>query len=782
MRDEGHDLRLLPLAAAAWAGAWLGTAGLRPEAPLLFSGFASLGLVGVLAFRARRHWVLLFVVVLASTTLLSGAREVQLHTSLPAQLAADGASAQVRLQLVGDVRRVDQGPRPALVVASALLLEVRTGQATVTTSQSVVVFASEETGEALAGVAPGSVVDVRGSLALAEAGSADALVVRARVVEDVVSPPGAVDALVNHLRAGLQRAASTHSPPQQAALVPSLVVGDTSGITDEMTTAFKATSLSHLLAVSGANLTLMLTVVLGVARAVGVRGWAVRGVAVVCVVLFVLVCRSEPSVVRAAAMGLVSLSAVGLGKGRRSMRHLGLAVLCLMLVDPWLARSWGFALSVAACCGISLLAPLWTRTMSRWLPRPLAEALTIPLAAQLATQPLITALSGQVSVVGVLANMAAGPFVGPATTLGLAATALVWFPPGAAVVAWLAGWCVQPILWVAQLGASLPAASLAWPADALGVCLCVVACALVAVLAGQLLGTPLGALAMVAVMVLGSLARPVPLGWPGAWAVVFCDVGQGDATVLRAAPATAVVVDTGPDPGPVQSCLDSLGVTEVPVLVLTHYHSDHVGGAVALIERYGPEVVLVSPLASPVHAAAAVADAASAANSRLTVASPGMVLRVGEVTWTTLGAHDPGLVLDVGVGESAEENNASVAGLAEISGLRVLLPGDLEPAGQRRTLSATLRLGLSMQAHVLKLPHHGSSRQEEQFFAATGASLAVVSAGRANDYGHPADAALDLAGRTGMTVARTDEDGAVSVRYEDGHLGIRTAGPVGTPG
>lgn len=778
MNPEGHDLRLLPLAAAAWAGAWLGTGGFRPEASELFSLFATLGLVAVLAARARRPWIVLVVVVLTATTLLSGAREVQLHNSLPAQLADKGASAQVRVRLVGDARLIEQGSRPPLVVASAQLLYLETDGKAVETSQQVVVFAAADVGEALAGIAPGSVVELRASLAPAESASSEAVIVRAREVEAVPEGPGPVDVLVNSLRDGLHRAAATHSPPAQAALVPSLVVGDTSGITEEMTADFKATSLSHLLAVSGANLTLMLAVVLAVARSVGVRGWAVRGIAVSCVVLFVLVCRSEPSVIRAAAMGLVSLSAIGLGKGKRSMRHLGLAVLCLMLLDPWLARSWGFALSAAACCGIALLAPVWTRAMT-WLPRPLAEALAIPFAAQLATQPLITALSGQVSLVGVLANMAAGPFVGPATTLGLAATCLVWFPPAAAAMAWLAGWCVQPILWVAQVGSSLPGAAVAWPADAIGVALCIVGCVLVAVLAGELLRSPLGVLGLVLVMLLGLVLRPAPLGWPGTWSAVFCDVGQGDATVLRAAPATAVVVDTGPDPGSVQRCLDSLGVTAVPMVVLTHYHSDHIGGASALLARYEPELVVVSPLASPETAAAAVAQAAADVGARLVVATPGQVLRAGDVTWTTVGAYEPKEVMSDGSEESGDENDSSVVGLADVAGLRVLLPGDVEPAGQRRAMATAEQLGLSLGVHVLKLPHHGSSRQEEEFFAATGAVLAVASAGRDNDYGHPSATALALAIRSGMTVARTDEEGATAVALDGAQLSVRRAGVVG---
>lgn len=772
-----HDWRLVPLAVAAWLGAWIGTAGLRPDGGVWFSCIASLGLGAVLFWRSRRRWAAVTVVVLVVVGLGAGLREHQLHTSLPAQWAERGAVVDALIRVVGDPRIIDRDVGPGLVVAHAVLVEMTSREEKVFTRQPVVVFASGEEGTRLAGTDPGAVVLLRAALAPADRDAPEAVVVRARSVSDPVSPPGPLDRLVNVLREGLRQAAS-HSPPEQAALVPSLVVGDTSAVSDELSDKFKVTSLSHLLAVSGANLTLMLVVVLSVARAVGVRGGAVRVLAVVCVGLFVVVCRNEPSVVRAAAMGLVSLSAMGLGRGRRSLRHLALAVLCLMFVDPWLSRTWGFALSVAACSGLTLLAPVWTRAMTSWLPRGVAEAVTVPLAAQLATQPLITALSGQVSVIGVLANMAAAPFVGPATVLGLLATTLVWCPPLAVATAWLAGWCVQPILWVAHLGAALPAAAWSWRADLTGVVFVMLGCAGVAVVASRLLAGPVGVLGMATVLVLASLVRPVPLGWPGPWQVVFCDVGQGDATVLRVGDGEAVVVDAGPVAAPVWACLDSVGVRRVPLLVLTHFHADHVGGAAELIAELRPEMVLISPVESPAPAASAVRAAALEAGSQVVTASAGQVIRVGDVAWTTVNAWDsPGLVT-AGPGESAAENDASVVGVAEVAGLRVLLAGDTEPSGQRRALSAAGRLGIDLGVHVLKLPHHGSSRQEEGLFGATGAAVAVASAGRDNDYGHPSRAALDLARSHQMAVARTDTDGSIAVALEGDRLLMRVHGVV----
>lgn len=771
MRGDGHDWRLVPLALAAWAGAWLGTAAFRPPEGVLVACICGAGIVVWRFWQRRLHWVAVTVVVVVVAVLSAGVREWQLHHSTPATWAVEGRSGVARVRVAGDPRLLDQGNRPALVVFDATLLGLRVGEVEVATSQAIKVLSSGEPASRLADTAVGTSLELRGRLVPADPATPLALSLRVTGVGDWRETPGALDRLVNSMRSGL-RDATAHSPPLQAALVPSLTVGDTSAVPDDLSEQFRTTSLSHLMAVSGANLTLMLLVVLWTARALGARGAWVRVIGVLGIGLFVVLCRGEPSVVRAAAMGLVGLAAIGAGTGRGSVRALAIAVLGLMLIDPWLSRSWGFALSVAACAGLVLLSSRWTAQLGTWLPRGLAEAAAVPLAAQLATQPLITAMSGQVSLVGVFANMAAAPFVGPATVLGLVAACLVWFPPAAAVVAWIAGWAVQPIIWVAQVGADLPAASLTWPAGPAGLVLSVGASVLLILLFHRILAHPWLVVVCACLVVGGLMVRPGPLGWPGPWQAVFCDVGQGDTTVLRASEGSAVVVDTGPAPGPAQRCLDSLGITDVPMLVLTHFHADHVEGAPALILRYRPKLILVGGLNSPAGAVKSIEAAAAAVGSRVETAQPGQVLRIGEVSWHTVSVWTP----EVPAIDGPAENNASIVGLAQVAGLRVLLPGDVEPDGQRRALGRAAEAGTTLDADVLKLPHHGSPNQLEAFLAAPGAKVAVASAGLRNDYGHPSAKTLNAAHLLGMTTLRTDQQGSIAIHLEGETLGIRATG------
>ena len=192
----------------------------------------------------------------------------------------------------------------------------------------------------------------------------------------------------------------------------------------------------------------------------------------------------------------------------------------------------------------------------------------------------MTALSGTVSLAGLGANVLAGPFVGPVTILGLVTAALGWASPGLArLFGWLAGWAAEPILQVARVGADLPGATARWPATLFGLCLLLVGCLGLAQVMGAVLSRPWVVVPAAGLLVVALLRPPGPAGWPPpGWVIMACDVGQGDATVIRSADRQAILIDTGPDPTAIAACLDQAQVSAIPLLVLSHYHADHVAG------------------------------------------------------------------------------------------------------------------------------------------------------------------------------------------------------------
>ena len=760
---------MVAVGAAAWAGAWVGTSG-----DARAWGSAGLGVLLLLAAAWRRGSALLLAaaLVLGVCAGTGALRAQELATGPVAELARGRAVVDAVVEVRGDARvHPAQGVRPAYASLDALVLRVDGRGQGWRTRTPVLVVATGGAVPAWSHLPVGTQLRVAGRLDVADPGDAYGGVLRVRAQGVPVRAPPASLRLVERVRAGL-RAAVAHRAPEPRALVPALVLGDTSALTPEVVDDFRTTGLSHLTAVSGANLTLLLAFCLLLARWLGVRGRALRVVGLATVVVFVALCRSEPSVLRAAAMGLVALAALGTGGRAAGMRHLAVAATGLLLLDPYLGRSVGFTLSVLASGGIVWWAGPWSTLLERWLPRVVAETVAVPLAAHLATLPVVAAISGRVSVSGLLANAVAGPFVAPATVLGFAAAgASLISARAAAVLGFGAAWSAQPILWVAHGGAALPGSARDWPASPFALVWLGLASWATALVLPHVLVRRWLTLALAVAMVLALLGPPRRPGWPPSdWVVVACDVGQGDGLVLRAGPRDAVVVDTGPDPVAMRRCLGQLGVRRVPLLVLTHFHDDHTGGLDAVLGARPVGQVWVSPLATPAGEAAWVRREASALGVPVVTPAVGATGSVGAVGYQVLGPRAGPAEEVAAEDESGRQNDASLVVMATVSGVRVLLGGDVEPPGQEALVAA----GTDLHADVLKVPHHGSARQDQAFLAATGARLAIASAGVDNDYGHPAPSTVARLRSLGMRVLATNEHGAVAVEVRDGTLLVAT--------
>jgi competence protein ComEC len=570
------------------------------------------------------------------------------------------------------------------------------------------------------------------------------------------------DRVAGRLRAGL-RAASDVLPPDARGLLPGLVVGDTSRLDPALREEFRRTGLTHLVAVSGQNVAVLLAALLLVARRAGVGPRAAAVAGAVALAFFVVLARPSPSVLRAATMGGLGLVATVTGRERAALRLLAAAVLFLVLLDPSLAASLGFALSTAATAGLLVLGPPWRARLAGRVPGWLADLVATPLAALVACAPLLAAAFGRISLVAVPANVAAAPAVAPATVLGVAAAALAPVSlPLARAVAWLAGVPTGWLVRVAHYGATVPAGQLAVPTGAAGAAIAVLLIGAAVAAVRHRATRHLTATAAVAALLAGSLAGQVVRGWPPpGWRLVACDVGQGDALVVRAGRAN-VVVDTGPDPIAADRCLRDLGVTRIAAVVLTHFHADHVEGLPGALRGRRAREVVAGPLDEPADERARVAAWTAARRLPVRVAALGERWAVGTATFDVLGPET------AFHGTDSDPNNSSLVLRVALPGLVLLLTGDVEEPAQL----AVLARAPDLRADVLKVPHHGSAKQTAEFLDATGAAAAIVSAGRDNPYGHPAPATLDALAGEGMRTFRTDRDGDVAVTTLHGRLRV----------
>ncbi|MFE9423400.1 ComEC/Rec2 family competence protein [Kitasatospora sp. NPDC006697] len=839
-QSSAPDLRLVLPVLAAWAvTVLLLGAETRPTTALFTASALAAGLAALLLGLARTRSAPRphRAAGLAAAVLLTGAAATTctvLHTAdlhrgpLPALAAAAAAPhtgpaatpvVTVDLTVTGDphlrtshAHGSDRG-RPLLVV-EATADRVRTSAgATTRTRTPVTVLVPDRETAAWQPLLPSARVRTLARVLpeRAEGGSDTAAALAVSGPPQSLAAPSRVQRLAGRLRAGL-REACAGLPADARALLPGLVVGDTSAMPEDLDEAFRATDLVHITAVSGSNLSIVLALLLG---APALAGTAERGglaallgiplrlaalLGIALVLGFVTLCRPDPSVLRAAATGLLSLFGLALGRPRQALSALCAAVLALLLLDPFLSRSYGFLLSVLATAGLLTLGRRWARALhARGWPHHLAEGMACAAAAQVLCTPAAVLLAPRISLLGIPCNVLAELAVAPATLLGFAALAAA--PLCAPAAAFLAGMAGYPTGWlalVARAGAALPGAEIAWTPGWRGAATLVLALAAAGYAARlllparpfQRLPAPAGAeqaaprppslldpatasrpgrrrlrRALAAALTVGLLLlllRPPALvriatGWPAAGArLVMCSVGQGDLLVLPLTdrPDTAVVVDTGPDPGAADGCLRDLGIVRVPLVVLTHFHADHSGGLPGVLRHRSVGAVETTTLAEPAAEAARVRESAAAAGVPVLRVAPGERRSAGPgLSWQVLWPTGP-------LGAAATgPNNASVSLLVTAGSLRFALLGDLEPAAQ----SELLRTARPRPVDVLKVAHHGSANQDWALARALHPRLALISVGAGNSYGHPAPRTVDRLRAQGATVLRTDRAGDIAV-------------------
>lgn len=771
---EPLDLRLASGAAAAWLGCLVlvdSSAGavLAASAVALVTAVLALG-VGRVA--AARHGPLRRLAAAGPSIALAGfcvalvliplaGRIGHAGASPLVHLAARHASVTIELTVAADpVTLAAKGPAGAPRVAVETSAEsVRAGRGAVEASGAVLVLAEATPWR---DVLPGQRVRLEGTLQPDLDGGALSVTLFAHGAPQRLGWPPWWQRAAGSIRSAL-RAAAAGLPSDERGLLPGLVDGDTADLDPVLAQRFRLAGLTHLVAVSGTNCSLVVGAVLLVLRRARVRPWVSALVGGGVLLMFVVVARPSPSVLRAALMAVVALTSLASGRPRAALPSLSLVVIGLLLWDPTLAASASFAMSALATAALLVLAPGWARALRRrGVPGGLAESVAVAAAAHVVTAPVVAAISGQVSLVAIGANVLAEPVVAVTTVVGFVAAVVapLWLG-AAAALAWVAGWPCRWLVWVADFFGGLHGAVLPWPGGMAGGLALLVLLTVVAIVSTRVGARRVLAAAAATALVVLIPVRAVTSSWPPTgWAFTACDVGQGDALLLAAGPHEAVEIDAGPDPVLIDRCLRDLGITSVPLLVFTHLHLDHVGGMVGVVHGREVGAILAGPLDDPVSGSVLVHRVAASRGLPVHTPVVGTRLQVGAVRLDVLGpAH-------AYRGTRSDPNNSSLVLRATIGGIRILLPGDAEIEAQQAMLAA----GLDLRADVLKVPHHGSAYSAPQFLAAVHARLAIVSVGRHNDYGHPSPRLLATMARLGVPVLRTDRDGDVAVVPQGGRL------------
>ena len=501
---EALDLRLLAPAVTCWACAWWAVGGDGPaawsQALLMATGCTALAaalVVPVLRFQPPRHRAdqrpgapeqdpgaigtlsasLLVCALCAATVLAVSAAHLWSRQRDPLTMAVASGQPVTLIGTVSQEPRVSATSRSTLVI-TALDVEQVAGRAS---RLRATVLADKQ----WLSLPMGTRVQVRTRLRPTDPGRAETAIIPKRAGLKVLSPPTGVLGAVTGIRSGLARAVGAQGaagtgeetgfwPPGARALVPGVALGDDHALPAQVREDMRTVSMTHLTAVSGQHVAIVLGLVLA---ALGVlpRRWRALLGAVLLTALVILV-RPSGSVLRAATMGAVMLLGVVAGRRAASVPALCAGAIVLLLIDPWQSRDYGFALSVVATAGIVIGSKPVAVHLSRRLPRWLAAAVALPLVAQAASGPLLILLQPSVGAWSVPANLLSESAAVIATISGLlAALILPAWPAAATVIAWPALAACSWMVLVAGFFAHLPGAALPWPggltgALALGAC------------------------------------------------------------------------------------------------------------------------------------------------------------------------------------------------------------------------------------------------------------------------------------------------------------------------
>jgi competence protein ComEC len=571
------------------------------------------------------------------------------------------------------------------------------------------------------------------------------------------------------LRADLAHPLRVLVPEPESGILLGIVLGERAGISRELANAFAVSGTTHLLAISGFNMTLV-----GTAVALALRGRArptTSAVATVgAIVLYSVLVGLGPSVMRAALMASVASCGIASGRRAATANALCVAVTAMLFADPAAIADLGFVLSAAATAGLVLWqAPLAARFAA--LPGPLREGLATTLAASAPTLPVVAAAFGRVSLVSPLANLVAVPLFPPLMLAGAATSVVgalsVDIARPAALVAYGSALALRSVV---EMFAALPIAAVSVPSGPLTGA--AVALALVAVARGARMtrwrphlpsvARPSLAAPRAALLAVPALVVAGALAWPSADPEVrvrALDVGQGDAYLVELGGAT-VLIDGGPDPA---RLMEQLGASLPPwrrridVIVLTHAHLDHGAGLLAALDRYEVGMTLEPVGLNPGALADLWAAGIARAHAARHVVRAGQRVQVGDAVITVLSPENgprvetPSLVLKVERGRFS----ALFMGDATDEALATLL---LQPE--------------LLRSRVYVPPHHGAATPHSlTLAAAVRPEVALISVGAGNRYGHPTPDTL--AALHGITTFRTDRDGTVEVSLDGPGLVVR---------
>jgi len=547
-------------------------------------------------------------------------------------------------------------------------------------------------------------------------------------------------------------------------LLQALLLGQKDKLPDKIKQLFRRLGVSHLLVISGFHLGLISYFIFQLT--VGLSAGSQIIVIEFVLTAYLILTGGQLPAVRAQL--LITLTIIGqyLNRGTDLYNLLAGVAIIILLINPQSLLSVSFQLSVGAVAGIAALTPVINYYLS-WLPNKVSEVIASTFAAQLSLFPLLSYHFNQFLITGVLANLILLPLISLSLIGGLIFSCLsLLLPSGARLMSEGLSWLLQLVVYVGRwLNSNLSLVLTVATPNLLeiGIYYLLIYCGFRVL---QPVVIPYKKnyrryLTIIGVSVVFLLMSN--LGIIGQDLRVTFLAGQGDAVHLRTPSGKNILLDGGKRGQAAVNFLQSRGVDELDLIFISHFHQDHAGGLVKIMDNFSIDKICYPPVLEATETYDEVLQQARRKNIEAVELNKRDRLSLGETAIKVLG---PGQLIT----EEPNNNNSLILQVV-YNRFNLLLTGDIERLAENRLI----KYSQQVEADILQVPHHGSSTSSSpDLIKEVTPQTAVISVARNNRYGHPDQEVVSRFKKRGIKVLRTDKQGAVTITTDGETYKCRT--------
>ncbi len=565
---------------------------------------------------------------------------------------------------------------------------------------------------------------------------------------------------------------------ETAGILTALILGEKSFVDEDLRQSFAKTGVIHVLAVSGLHVGYVLLVLSLITTFLRIPwGWN-RVFIIFGLILFCLITGLKPSVMRASLMAALFLLSPVLNRSSNSWNIIGVASVLLLIVNPLSILDLGFLLSFSAVISIIYFYNYFETHLPNWInpthyshpvPKFIIGLFFVSISAQIGTLPITAFTFGQIPIISSIANIFIVPLIGILVAIGFSILGFYWIPylgDWLGESAWSVQWVIKNI---AHFFASIPFATIQVSSiDLSDISIYILLTTTILILFHQAYRkyAIITFILTLNIIVWRSAIRPM-----NTTDIIFLDVGQGDAALIRFPNDQTMLIDAGyrsrrEDMGErvVVPVLNHFGMDKINWLVMSHPHSDHIGGIESIVQQVKVDTVLDTYI-----------DYHSwTYKNLLTLFDKNKITRVipesGDIQYIS-----PNIKLyffspdSIYASSQSNVNNASIVFSLTIQDISILFTGDLEMEGDH----VISQFGSLLTSDILKVAHHGSiTSTTSELLNKIHPKYAVVSVGEGNKFRHPSSIVMDRLKSYNIQINRTDQSGAIWFKTDGKSLWI----------